>query len=161
MNPLIRRLRATAWLPVLLGLACWVALTPDKANAGCVHDGLSRGWRADGVAHFVRLADSRALTPPDGAVVLPEKPGRSTNRPCSGPTCSENPVAPTAPVGVVSAIEMAEWACLLDSSFARAEYSSCAIVSIPDAKRVGVRVGIFHPPRRVSNLTAGTARTCV
>jgi hypothetical protein len=148
MGTALHRVRLSTGLAALLAVAMGSALMPAKVGAGCVHDGQSRGWRSDGVAHFDHLAASGAMMLPEGTMP-PDRPapGRSPNRPCSGPTCSENPSAPTPPTGVSPAEGVSHWACLNDDAVSGAGMGVDLDRTDAMTKPAELTAGVFHPPR--------------
>ncbi|HWE40213.1 MAG TPA: hypothetical protein VG406_26915 [Isosphaeraceae bacterium] len=132
----VARWSAGALVALVAGSFC----APEASAAGCDHP-----TTLDGPAgHFELLAKAGAL---------PKLPRRPASVPCSGPTCSNAPHAPSAPAPLVT-LPTGEWGCLAESlaiSEARPSYD----MPNPSAARPLHRgPSVFHPPR--TPLAAGS-----
>jgi hypothetical protein len=144
-----RGIRASRGSAALLAVTVLGAISTGQVTAGCIHDGLSRGWRSEGLFHFHHLALARALALPLTTLPResPDWPVRDPSRPCSGPTCSENPGAPSSPAGVTPAFEPSQWATLeLVDRPEPPSFRRLADACLP-ARLTYLAAGIFHPPR--------------
>jgi hypothetical protein len=121
----VARWSAGALVALVAGSFC----APEASAAGCDHP-----TTLDGPAgHFELLAKAGAL---------PKLPRRPASVPCSGPTCSNAPHAPSAPAPLAESLAISE---------ARPSYD----MPNPSAARPLHRgPSVFHPPR--TPLAAGS-----
>jgi hypothetical protein len=145
-HPVISAGRARA---ALLAMAVLAAVPAGRAMAGCVHDGASRGWRSDGLAHFRHLASTSALALPQASSSreFPERPARDPRHPCSGPSCSGSPGAPGPPVGVTLVFEPSQWATLEPIIRRGSPPVRRLVDACQPASPIDLAFGVFHPPR--------------
>jgi hypothetical protein len=118
----------TGWaLPVLAG----VLLAPAGARADC--------------GDYATTRLSHAGMPPLAEPKQPAAP--QPHKPCSGPHCSQAPVAPLAPAPTAPSQSAEEWGCTFDG---------LALVPLEPSRpvdaqtvRLPIRLAseIFHPPR--------------
>lgn len=117
----------------LMALAAGLVCAPEAKAAGCDHPTTIGGP----AGHFELLAKAGAL---------PKVPKRPTQVPCSGPTCSNAPHAPTSPIPSIT-LPTGEWGCLgecLATAPPRPSYESPDPTSARPSHR---GPSIFHPPR--------------
>jgi hypothetical protein len=116
-----------------MALVAGALAAPEAKAAGCDHPTTLGGP----AGHFEMLAKAGAL---------PKVPRRPASIPCSGPTCSNAPHAPSAPAPLVTP-PTAEWGYLAENpeiSGARPSYHA------PDpssARPLHRGPSVFHPPR--------------
>jgi hypothetical protein len=121
--------RLAGWaLPVLAGLF----LAQSAARAECGDYVVTR------LPHDGRTAAPAREMPP------------APHKPCSGPLCSQAPVAPTAPAPPAQPETAQEWGCA-PSGLAFAPLDPTATLAARNAARpVRLPRRIFHPPRLVA-----------
>jgi len=138
--------RIRCLLHALAAMAAIGAFMPAAVNAGCARNAVSRGGHTDGAAHLSHLVTSGAMDLSDDSETMPPS---NSNRPCSGPTCSEDPSDPASPIGSPPLRDPAQWACLFDvapSSVNAGCFLALARSPVLPSLFGG---GVFHPPRRV------------
>ncbi len=138
--------QARRWAGALLALLVCGLFAPTPALAGCVHDTLYRGTREAGLVHFEHLVHTGAM--PANERSAPVDPGLpDPQRPCSGPTCSNNPgLPPGSPVTIAPGPQT--WAhpsCRLGLS---GPGSTPFLLDQAPAHPEHQGPSIFHPPRR-------------
>lgn len=117
--------RLAGWaLPVLAGLL----LAPVAARADC------------GDYVVTRLSRAGTLPAAEHAVPRPHKP-------CSGPHCSQAPVAPPAPVPANPLPTYPEWGCAFDGLLIAPPDATALLPGQRASRPVPLPSDIFHPPR--------------
>lgn len=125
----LRRLAGWA-LPVLAGLL----VAPAAARADCGDYVVTRIYRD-------AMAGRHEPVPPDAP---------RPHKPCSGPLCSQAPVAPTAPVPTAPRPASQEWGCFLNGLFLAPLDRGALLADEQPQSPVRLASAIFHPPRLAS-----------
>ena len=137
---IVSRLVGTFWRRLVrpsLGvpLACLsvVLFAPAPARAGC-----------DYPTHIERTPANH----PDHIPSAPKSDRRLPSKPCSctGPHCSRQPFAPSAPTSVES-VKISEWGRLLPRLLLTPPPSDPWVLETPFAHPTRHPISIYHPPR--------------
>src|SRR5262249_4329789 len=134
-------LGAGAWMALLAG----GLLAPAAAKAGCVHYVVANG-RAEAErlsVNDLEIFSASRLRGNDSPIRAPaDRPV-----PCSGMSCSRNPVAPLVPTAPLGSLRAEFWACVAVSPppFAPPSLAACAAHSA--ARPVRLAFPPERPPR--------------
>ena len=143
MRSSTRNRLANAWPGALLVLLAWGLAAPPEVGAGCGHDVVAR-FEPVGVGSDLKLLSFAGKTPAPAHEASRQDPGRPT--PCSGVTCSGNPIPPLMPMPVQPP-QGSRWAIRDFPSPIADPDSVVALVEDGQLLPVHHPGSVFHPPR--------------
>jgi len=130
-------------------LAC-ALVGPSRVEAGCAHPGIA----GPGREAMVRLIDGLAVAAAGSSRVLPDGTApiapEGSPRPCSGPSCSGSPAAPSVPT--IGPVPHDEPKASLGSTTPPPPSPRPSYLVPDPCVPIPIRHGdgIFHPPRATS-----------
>ncbi|HWE39794.1 MAG TPA: hypothetical protein VG406_24810 [Isosphaeraceae bacterium] len=129
--------RARLWAGAIVALLA----APALAHGDCGASGHDRDGSLAIAGHFDRLRHAGAIPrQPAGDSPMPTAP-------CSGPSCSRQPVAPPAPPPMTPGWRVESWCCLDLVLVPAPSPSRPRPTSEPGARPRHLGPTIFHPPR--------------